>query len=103
MVIINHSYIQMLDVWELEKREGVKKRRTQIIKVYHNHLRADEVWGQVGSTSRRRVLVQVKWNSLLEGSVIVQVDFNTHSPEWIIHCGERWDDAGLEALVEGET
>lgn len=42
--IINHPYIQVLDVWELGKTAGAKKkRRTGIINVYDNHLHANQV------------------------------------------------------------
>lgn len=56
MNIINHSYIQVLDVWELEKGGETKKRRIQIINIYGNHLCANQVRGQVGSISQRTAL-----------------------------------------------
>lgn len=40
--IINHPYIKVLNVWELEERGGRKKRRTRIVNVYGNHLQPDQ-------------------------------------------------------------
>lgn len=36
--IINHPYIQVLDVWELVKRREKKKRRMKVVNVYDNYL-----------------------------------------------------------------
>lgn len=55
--IIYHSYIMALDLWELERLEGKKKRSKRVINVYDNNLRADQVWKEIQDTgtSRRRV------------------------------------------------
>lgn len=79
--IINHRYIQALDVWELEKRQVAKKRRMRIIKVYNNRLQEDKLSGKVGSTSQRRTLADANWGNLLEGRVTLLEDFNAHSPD----------------------
>lgn len=99
--IINYLYIQALDIWELDKRGGAKKRTTQIINVNDNHLCADQVWEEMGSTRRRGALGNVNWGSLMEGRVILLGDFNTQSPGWNLHCGEKCDGAGLKALIDG--
>lgn len=36
----------------------------------------------------------------MEGKVILLKDFNDHSLEWNLHCGERRDTAGLKTLIE---
>lgn len=36
--IFNYPYIQVLDVWELDKKGEKKKRRMRIVNVYDNHL-----------------------------------------------------------------
>lgn len=41
--IINHPYIQELNVWKLEERPGRKRRRTRVVNMYDNHLRADQM------------------------------------------------------------
>lgn len=56
MNLINHPYIQVLDVSKLEERGGKKKRRTRIVNVYDNYLLADQVCFRVGSNTRRRAL-----------------------------------------------
>lgn len=40
------------------------------------------------------------WDSIIEGIVILRGNFNVHSPDWNIHCGERTDATGLEGLVD---
>lgn len=57
--IINYVYIQRQDVWELVKREEAKNSRKQIMNIYDNHLGADQIWGEVLSTSRRWTLADV--------------------------------------------
>lgn len=79
--ILDDPYIQVQDLWELEKRVGAKKRRTQIVNVYDNHLCADQVGEEVESTSPRRACADAKWGSLMEGSVILLGDFKAHNPE----------------------
>lgn len=71
MNIINHPYIEVLDVWEGEKREGAKKKSTRIIKVYDNHLHVHQVWNQMGSTFQRRALADAKSDSLMECTIIL--------------------------------
>lgn len=39
--IFNYPYIQGLDVWLLEEKEGRKKRRKKIVSLYDNHLMTD--------------------------------------------------------------
>lgn len=37
----------------------------------------------------------------MEGRVIFLGDFNAHSTKGNLHSGEKRNDAGLEALIEG--
>lgn len=39
--IINHTYIQALDVWELIETGGKNNRRTRVVNVYNNYLCPD--------------------------------------------------------------
>lgn len=55
---------------------------------------------QVGSKTRRRALAGGEWSTIIEGRVVLLRDFNGHSPEWNINCGERGDAVRLERLVE---
>lgn len=54
----------------------------------------------MGSTSQSRVLADANWNSPVEGRVILLRDINVQSPEWNLHCGEKREAAGIEALIE---
>lgn len=72
---------------------------TQIINVYNNHLRADQVWNQPEGDSWRRALADTNWGSLLEGRAILLGDFNANSPEWNLHYGQRSDGAGNKVLL----
>lgn len=88
-------------MYESWKNEGEqKKRSTQIINVCENHLRADHLWAQVGNTNQRRAMGDANWDSLVEGKVILLGDFNAHSREWNLHCGEQRDATYLEALIK---
>lgn len=46
--IINYPYIEVLHLWELEKRGGTKRRRTRIFNVYDICLNLNWVWAQEG-------------------------------------------------------
>lgn len=41
--IIDHSYIMVLDLWELEKPGGKKNRKTRVANTYENNLTAHQV------------------------------------------------------------
>lgn len=58
--ILNHPYIQALDVWKLEERGRRKKRRTKVVSVYDNHLQAHQAWNKVGNNTRRRALAEAQ-------------------------------------------
>lgn len=79
--IINHSYIQALNIWELEERRGKKKSSMGVLNVYDNHLQTDQAWTAVGSNTRRRALVDMDWDNIIRGRVVVMGDFNAHSLE----------------------
>lgn len=72
---------QAREISELEEIGGTKKRRTQIINVYDNNLQADQVWGDVRSTSRRWALAYSNQGSLLESRFILSGDVNAHTPD----------------------
>lgn len=96
--IIKHSYIQALDLWELEKTGGKKKKRT--VNRYNNHLQEDHVWTRVGSNTRRIAMADTDWDSIIEDRVIILGDFMAHSPEWNPYVGERRDAASHENPIE---
>lgn len=98
--IINHLNIQALDVWKLEERGRMKKRRIKIVNVYDNHFQVHLVWIEVGRNTRRRALTDTDWNSIIEYREILLGDLNANRLEGNVYCGERRDTAGLQRLVE---
>lgn len=38
--------------------------------------------------TRRRVLAEADWDKIIKGGVVLQGDFNAHSPDWNIHWRE---------------
>lgn len=98
--IIYHPYIQALHVFELEGREWAKNRRTRIINIYNNHLLSDQTRGQAGVGGQKQAITNAACACLMEDRVIMLENFNAHNPKWNLHCGEKRDAAGLEALIE---
>lgn len=41
--LIDHPYIQVVDVWELDSQKK-KKRKTRIVNVYDNWVGRDQIW-----------------------------------------------------------
>lgn len=76
------------------------KRKRRIINVHDNHLREDQLWERVRSSSRRRSLADTNWGTMMEVRIILSGDFNPHSLEWNLHCSERRDTEGLKAVIE---
>lgn len=98
--IIDHPYIQAVDICELEERRRKKKRRTNIVNVYDNRLQTDQAWNKVRSNTKRRALADADSDSIIEGRGDFLRDFNTYTPYWNICCSGRTDAAGLERLVD---
>lgn len=57
-----------------------KKRKTRIVNVYNKHLRADQMYNRVTRNTRRRVLIDMDWKSIIEARVVFLRNFNAHSP-----------------------
>lgn len=75
--IINHSYIMVLDLWELEKASGKKKRRIRLVNTYDNSLKVDHVWNIVVRFTRLRAVADAEWNRILIGRNVLLCDINT--------------------------
>lgn len=54
---------------------------TRIINVYDNYLWADQSWNGIGRNTRRRVLTNVNWDSIIESRLVLLRDFNDNSPD----------------------
>src|SRR6267378_4077628 len=98
--LIDHPYIMVIDIWELDNSAQRKKtRRTRIINCYDNWIGENLVW-QGESTRRRRASEDAKWEELLEGRTALVGDFNAHSQMWNLRAGGRRNAAVLESLIE---
>lgn len=76
--IINHLYIEMLDVLEQKESEEKKKKRTRIVNVYNNHLLVDQASNKVGSNTKSLELTNVIADSIIDDRVVFLGRFNTH-------------------------
>lgn len=99
MNIIDYPYIMILNLWELEKLGEMKKRRTRVNNTYDNLLKADQMLGGVGRSSRSTALSDEYWKRILVVRTVDLADFNTLSPQSNIHYGERREASGMEALI----
>lgn len=98
--IIDHPYIIVLDIWELNRQREKMKRRTRLVNNYNNNIRADQVWSPVGSATRHWALAEGEWTAILLGRTVFLGDFKAHSPQWNMHCREQRDVVGLEAIIK---
>lgn len=63
--IIDHPYIMSLDMWELYGKERKKKRRTRIVNNYDNNSRTDEVYENLRSNTKCKVLMGAERDRIL--------------------------------------
>lgn len=96
--IIEHPYIQVLDVWELDIQKK-KKRKSRIVNVYDNWIGEGQPW--TGNNNiRRRAIEDVNWDVVIESRTIIVGDFNAHSPYWNPTCQRRQRAAQLEFIID---
>lgn len=81
MNTINHLYIMTLDLWELERSGGKKKKRTRVVNTYNNNFTVDQIWGAVGRSIKRRELADAECDRILGGRTVLLGHFNTQSPQ----------------------
>lgn len=58
------------------------------------------MWETVARNTRCRTLVDAAWDMILGGRTVLLSDFNVHSPQCNIPCGERRVAVGLETLIK---
>lgn len=95
---IDHPYIQVVDVWELDSQKK-KKRKTRIVNVYDNWVGRDQIW-QGYRQEKRRAIEDVDWQKNIEGRTVLTGDFNAHSTYWNPECRRRERAEKLEALID---
>ena len=96
--IVDHPYIQVLDVWELDS-QGKKKRRTRIVNVYDNWVGEGHPWSGTSSL-RRRAIDDVNWDAIITNRTLLLGDFNAHSPYWNPACQHRQRADRLEFIID---
>lgn len=96
--LVDHPYIQVVDVWELDIHKK-KKRRTRIVNVYDNWVGRGQLW-QGEAEEKRRAIQDVDWEKVIEGRTVLVGDFNAHSVYWNPDCTRRERAEDLEALID---
>lgn len=97
--LINHPYVMLLEICELDPRSKKPGRKTRAVNVYDNRVGRGCTWE--GGTSRiRRALADIRWESVIHGRVLIAGDINAHSPIWNPHCYRRQNATVLEELIE---
>ena len=79
--LIDHSYIMVLDVRDLDRETQLPIRATRIVNVYNQVIGRGRTY-KGGSKRRRRAIEDVNWNQVITERTIFISDFNTHSPMW---------------------
>lgn len=96
--LVNHPYIQVFDVWELDSSRK-KKRKTRIVNVYDNWVGEGQIWRGI-TNERRRAINDVNWSTIIENRTIIVGDFNAHSPYWNPLCRDKQRSEKLETLID---
>ncbi len=77
--LVNQPYFIFLKIRDLGQRSKRPGRKTRVLNVYDNRVGQGCTW--IGNTPRvRRVLEDIKWNSVIQGRFLMAGDINTYSP-----------------------
>lgn len=58
--IIDHTYVNVLDIWELERAGSKTKRWTRVANINDNNLKVNQVWDLKMISTQRTVLADVE-------------------------------------------
>lgn len=97
--LVDHPYLQALDIWEAPLISGHAPRRTRIVNCYDVWIGASFRW-QGASPRRRRAIEDADWGLLIVGRCLLVGDFNAHSPIWNPLATGRVNAEPLEQLIE---
>ena len=97
--LIDHPYLQALDIWEIPIISEQAPRCTRIINCYDTWIGAGQRW-QGATPRRRRAIDDADWASLIGGRCLLVGDFNAHSPIWNALAPVRVNADSLEQLIE---
>ena len=77
--LINHPYVLILNIWDIQPITKTKKRRTRLINVYDNRIGLGTCYK--GDAERTwRAIEDIQWQPLLRGRAVLLGDFNAQSP-----------------------
>jgi hypothetical protein len=77
--LVDHLYLQALDIWEVLIISKHAPRRIRIVNCYDVWVRASCRW-QGSSPRQHQAIEDADWGSLIVGRCLLVGDFNTHSP-----------------------
>ncbi|QKX53974.1 uncharacterized protein TRUGW13939_01054 [Talaromyces rugulosus] len=97
--LVDHPYLQALDIWEAPIISGHAPRRTRIVNCYDVWIGASYRW-QGAFPRRRRAIEDADWDLLIVGRCLLVGDFNAHSPSWNPLAKGRVNAEPLEQLIE---
>jgi hypothetical protein len=77
--LVNHPYVLILDIWDLQPNTQKKTRRTRLINYYDNRISLNTTYHE-DIDSNRRAIDDINWDNLIQSHAILLGDFNAHSP-----------------------
>jgi hypothetical protein len=97
--LVDHPYLQALDIWEAPIISRHAPRRTRIVNCYDVWIGASFRWQGV-SSRRCRAIEDADWGPLIEGRCLIVGDFNAYSPIWNPLATAQVNAAPLEQLID---
>ncbi len=97
--LVNHPYVMLLEIRELDPRSKKSGRKTRVVNVYNNRVGRVCRWDS-GISCTRRALEDIKEELVIPGRVLIDGDINAHSAVRNLHCDRRQNATVLEDLIE---
>ena len=86
--LINHHYVILLEIQELDSQSKKNGRKTRIVNAYDNQIGRSCIWYSKTSHTRR-ALKDINQNLVIQSQVLIAGDMNMHSLLWNHHCYQR--------------
>lgn len=97
--LINHPYVMLLEICELDPRSKKPGRKTRVVNIYDNRVGRSCTW-EGGISRIQRALEDIRRESVIRNRVLIAGDINAHSPIWNPHCHRRQNATILEEFIE---
>ena len=96
--LVDHPYLMVLDIRDLDQKTRIPTRRTRVVNVY------DQVIGReytyLGAyVRRRRAIEDVSWDRIIIERIVFIGDFNAYNSKWNSTCENLIGARLLEALL----